>query len=215
MTKLYIGSYPRQGGTVSEYTWAQIQREPMFFRAERGFAYKHGGPLTREFLDALTPEFDDCFIETRFHYLLKGWVPSLPGWHFDSVERKAGKHDFSLPFTAANHAMVLVGDPVCRTQFAVGGGDFEIPEDEPCFKVWDKEVNDRIARGDLQRISARMRRVYYFSDRVWHQAVPATGEGGRWFARATINAPASYQVQNAIVPQVQVYLPEGYDNWRY
>lgn len=189
----------------------EVKNEPMLFNCDPDFARQHGGPLTREFLDALTAEPD--VIDTRVHMLMPGWFPAIPGFHHDDVPRPdGGQPDYDTAEYRSQHAFALVGDEVSCTQFALGVTQFPRPAaDEIAYKVWHPMVDKMIADGQLEAWTAPMHRIVYFNDRAWHQAVPATAPGWRWFARASWNTDR--KPSNEVRAQVQVYLENPMEGW--
>lgn len=59
----------------------------MFYRADMGFAWKHGGPITQDFLGLLPQDWYDSpvTIDSRVHMLMPGWYPCIPGMHHDDI----------------------------------------------------------------------------------------------------------------------------------
>jgi hypothetical protein len=109
-----------------------VKNEPMLYRADFEFAYDNGGELTHKFLAKLA--FDsghlNWSIDSKVAMLMKGWYPCIPGFHHDDVERDA-KNFFQPNYEDASyrskHAMMIVGDDVSRTRFALGKADFPSP----------------------------------------------------------------------------------------
>lgn len=205
-------SQVRPGPALS--TGHTVKGEPMFFRATGEYAYHNGGPITREFLRALDTPLDKILFDSRVHMLMKDWYPCIPGWHHDDVARTRadGQPDYDNAPYRPRFAMALVGDSVCRTEFALGEACFtKIPEGQMLYETWHQEVENLIDAGELTSWLAPMHQVIYFDDRSWHQGTQATGRGWRWFGRATFDS--MLKPENEIRQQVQVYLANPMGGW--
>ena len=146
--------------------------------------------------------------------LMKGWFPAIPGFHHDDVVRSlsTGQPNYINPEYRPEHVMMLVNADVCPTQFALGNMDFEIPDpNELTYKVWHPKVVSAIESGQLDSLSAPDKSPIFFDDRTWHQAIPATKRGWRWFIRATRNT--GLLPRNEVRKQVQVYLENPMEGW--
>jgi hypothetical protein len=222
MTTFDVTSTIRLGRQLDgDFDTATVKAEPMFFRARGDFAWANGGPITRSFLSALGRPFDTVVVDSRVHMLMKGWYPCVPGWHHDDVPRLRddgqpwypevdGEHD---QLYRPKHALALVGDDVCRTQFAVGRSTVPAVSEGNVYGVWHPIVAEAIAAGQLATADAPLGRVVEFDDRSWHQGTPATGRGWRWFGRASWDTATVKAPENEVRPQVQVYLPTPMEGW--
>jgi hypothetical protein len=206
------------GKPLRSATTDDVKNEPMFFNSNLEFALKNGGTLTKNFLTALIKETKrlDWIIDSKSVMLMKGWYPCIPGFHHDDVPRSTenGQPIYKNPPYRSVHAMAIQGDPICCTEFALGTGSFTVPsKNDIAYKVWHPEVVEKIESGELVSFSAPMERIIYFDDRSWHQGVPSTGPGWRWFIRASAGTDRILTATNEIRNQVQVYLENPMEGW--
>lgn len=224
------------GSGMEKRDWTEVRDEPMMFGCRGDFAWENGGEITREFitnvmLDADLTDLTDIIVDSRSHMLKKGWFPCIPGFHHDDVPRlcengqpwywefEARWDSMADGFGDENvydacHAFALVGDDVCRTEFALGTTRFTIPNvRETLYKVWHPEVVEAIQEGRLESVPAPMNQVVLFDARTWHQGTPAVSDGWRWFGRASWQTGRLLNCENQIRPQVQVYLENPMEGW--
>lgn len=209
-----------EGEIVKGYDEAMIEAEPMLFKAESDFAFAHGGPITRAFLEALLKSrflnaSTDVYIDSRSHMLMKHWYPCIPGWHHDDVPRTAkdNQPNYYDESYFASHAMLLINSYVSPTEFV--RGEFQMPEVEKgiVYQEWDKRVEMllRTCLLDYERQSAPNNQIVYFDARTFHQGTPARGNGWRFFIRATKNSKV--KAENKIRRNANVYLPAPFAGW--
>ena len=186
-------------------------------------------------------ELDDIVFDSRVHMLKIGWFPCIPGFHHDDVpryrqdgqpwyaeneaelvEQELAEHGEHLNGRIINlkevyrskHALALIGDDICRTEFALGEAEFNpVERGEILYKLWHPEVVKHILRGNLDSFNAPMHQVVFFDDRSWHQGTPAKGSGWRWFGRASWDTDRIERCTNEIRTQVQVYLENPMEGW--
>src|SRR5690606_10082560 len=89
MKFLFQPSYRFHGN--ANITAKDFRYETMLFGADLAFAQENGGEITKQVIDSL-PKFtvpDDLHvvIDTRVNMLMRGYYPSIPGWHCDDVPR--------------------------------------------------------------------------------------------------------------------------------
>lgn len=207
----------RLGAELQGWPAEVVKNEPMFFNATTTYAYEHGGPITKDFLSNFGftgIDADGIVFDSRVHMLMEGWWPCIPGWHHDDVPRSGpdGQPDYDFPEYRSKHAFAIVGDDISRTEFAIGTARFARPRrGEIAYKVWHPMVDSKIEGKQLERWVAPMHQVVYFDDRSWHQGVPATAPGWRWFGRASWNT--GRKATNEMRRQVQVYLEFPMEGW--
>lgn len=194
-----------------------IKNETMFWRADIDFATKHGGPLTKAFINELSrfPEWtkNNLIIDSRSHMLMSGQCPAIPGYHLDSVPRELPNKqpNHKTPSYEADHCMMILGD-CSRTEFAVGKVELpEITEDQLYYREWHPLVEKMIEEGRLFKVTAKPNELIFFNWQAWHQGVEATKRGFRWFIRATVNT--TIKVENEIRVNANVYMKYPYAGW--
>lgn len=209
------------GPPMDGYHADQVKEEVMLFNCDGVFAESVGGPITKSFITALMEMYpashlSDWVIDTRVHMLMPGWFPCIPGFHHDDVprERSDGQPEYDNPSYRSQHVMAMAGDNVCPTEFALGTAEFtHIPLGEILYKEWHPLVEAHIRFERLKRWNAPMHQLVAFDDRAWHQGVQATGNGWRWFGRASTNTARTQNVTNEIRRQVQVYMENPMEGW--
>lgn len=203
-----------------------IKDEPMFFNCDLQFAYEHGGPITRSFIDALPDEWKNspCVFDSRVHMLMPGWYPAIPGFHHDDVPRPeipvgqhfitAGQPDYDNPSYLSDHILGLVNAKIAPTQFAVGECVMpEIKDGELIYRTWHKEVLRLLEEGKMTLEEVSDRTLTQFDYQAFHQGVKAVSNGWRWFGRVSRNTNRVKSISNEIRHQVQVYLEFPMEGW--
>lgn len=217
MTSIEIDSKFQLGGKLNDFTQKEIKNEPMFFNCDLDFAWKHGGPITRNFLTKLSENKipSNTVFDSRSHMLMKGWFPAIPGYHHDDVPRNTvnGQPNYIDPEYKANHAMALINGGICPTEFAIGKIELEIPENEIIYKKWHQDIEACLNDDSMQSEFAESNRIIYFDWQTFHQATRAIADGWRWFGRASWNTDRSKKITNEIRNQVQVYLEHPMEGW--
>jgi len=215
----FVTSIHRDFGTE------RIKNEPMLFNNDLDGAWDNGDVITRVFLDHLPKAWQNVplVIDSRVHMLMPGWFPCIPGWHHDDVPRTRsdGQPEYEQPTDRAEHIMMLVNSHLAPTEFALGKQSFRVPElGETIYEKWHGVVSDMVSVEALDVIQAPDRTLIKFDDRTWHRGVAATGNGWRFFIRASRYWDADGNVKkrfgnrsNEVRKQVQVYMSAENAGW--
>lgn len=190
-----------------------IKAEKMFFSAERWFVEENCGLITREFLDNLSRDWDDCIIDSRVHMLMPGWYPCIPGWHHDDVprEREDGQPNYRNPSYRSEHIACVIGD-ASLTQFIDGPVDVdEVPIGKTIYREWDSQINHQIMVGEVFPKSISEGDMVAFDWQTFHRGMPATKSGWRLFIRAS--RFTNRKPTNEIRQQTQVYISPVNKGW--
>lgn len=202
-----------------------IKNEPMLFNCSYQGALRLGGPITKSFLANLPEGWqDDVVIDTRVHMLMPGWFPAIPGYHHDDVPRPpvpvgqhfsiAGQPDYDAPAYHSEHILGLVGAEVAPTNFALGVSEFQrVPEGETVYRQWHKEVEAKLAAGELELFKAQDRTLYNFDWQTWHSGQVAVKHGWRWFGRISRFTDRVKTTADEIRVNAQVYMELPYNGW--
>lgn len=205
------------GPKLNKFAQEDIKNEPMLFSCDIYSAYKLGGKITHDFLDALRNSMglpEGIIIDSRVHMLMPGWFPCIPGFHHDDVprEREDGQPNYIDPSYQSSHCLALYNGEIAPTEFAIGEAEFsDIPLGQKCYKIWHNEVEEKISQGILKREIAPSERIIHFDWNTWHQGVRAVANGWRFFIRASWNTER--QPANEVRRQVQVYLEKPMEGW--
>lgn len=207
----------------------EIKNEPMFFNSSLPYAYIHGGPITRSFIDNLPMKYlladvTEFVFDSRVHMLMPGWYPAIPGFHHDDVPRPpipvgqhfitAGQPDYDTPRYHSKHIMGLVNAETAPTEFALGQCTMpEVPDGELIYRCWHQEVKKLIEKGELQSVMAPDRRLLMFDWQTFHQGTKCVKNGWRWFGRVSWNTERTKNVTNEIRRNAQVYLEFPMEGW--
>ena len=202
------------GPTMADFSQADVKNEPMLFNCDTRAAAELGGPITREFLRLLAPEFrEHGVVDTRSHMLMPGWYPCIPGWHHDDVPRstRTGQPNYVNPAYFSRHCMALVNGDVCPTEFLIG--DIEVPEPDIArviYRDWDDHLESQ-EKQQGQRVSAPDRQLVYFDCDTFHRGTAAVAGGWRWFGRVSIDT--ARKPTNELRRQVQIYMGVVNSGW--
>ena len=217
-----FSSRSRQIGILPLFDAQAVKTEPMFFSASLNFAWTHGGPITRAFLDAMPSEFaanQTAYLDSRVHMLMPGWYPCIPGWHHDDVPRNTsdGQPNYRDPPYRTRHVMALVNGYIAPTEFLEGPVDVPVPVPGPAiYKQWDDAITRQIADIPDSIRAFRVERahdgaVIEFDCDTFHRGTAAVRNGWRWFGRVSIGR--ARQAPSEIRRQVQVYMPTINVGW--
>lgn len=202
---------------VPNFPASIVKNEPMLFNCDYAHSMLLGSVVTHAFLAALGQDIclrPDFVLDTRVHMLMKGWWPCIPGWHHDDVPRTRsdGQPDYAAPAYRSKHALALIGDDVCSTEFAIGRCEMpDVPLGQTIYERWDAEVTRLVTGGDLELYQPKPSTIVLFDCDTFHQGVPATGSGWRWFGRASWDTHR--KPTNEVRRQAQVYLPFPKAGW--
>lgn len=224
MFKIYsIDSKIRLGNHLGSFSQTDIKNEPMFFSASPEFAYKEGGKITVDFLEAFFDDNPDinrdslCF-DSRVHMLMPGMWPCIPGWHHDDVPRsRADKQpNYDNPEWKGDYCLALHNGDIAPTEFAIGTCELRDTGKVPLYSDWHEQVEKHIAHGYLERQSAVTGRLIYFNHDTLHQGTRALTTGFRWFGRMSWNVGYDTHGRirhNEIRRQANVYLDNPHVGW--
>lgn len=202
-----------------------VKNEPMLFNNDIFGAYANGGTITHSFLNRLPDAWkhSPLTIDSRVHMLMPGWYPCIPGWHHDDVprDREDGQPDYVSPGDRAEHIMMLVNAHLAPTEFAEGDHNFEVPPvGQVIYEMWHPLVQKMVERKMLNLVVAENQALIHFNDRTWHRGVAATGNGWRFFIRASRYfdkdgnvIPRRNTRTNEVRKQVQVYMSAENAGW--
>lgn len=223
---MIIDSYYEILDTVqSTFDDNEVKNEPMLFNNDIDGAWANGRRLTRCFLNKLPEDWfnGQLVIDSRVHMLMPGWYPCIPGWHHDDVPRirSDGQPEYEAPTDRAEHILMLVNAHLAPTEFALGSAPFDVPPlGEVIYENWHSEVNLAIKAQELVVHSAPDKTLVKFDDRTWHRGVAATGNGWRFFIRASRyfdkdgNPIARRNKRtNEVRNQVQIYMSAENAGW--
>lgn len=205
------------GSFVDPATRDDVKNEPMLFSCDLKHSYFLGSTLTYTFLNKLPQSWRDdptLIVDSRVHMLMPNWYPCIPGYHHDDVprSRKDRQPNYDSPEYKSEHCMLLLGDNICPTEFAVGTCEMpEVPQGQIVYKEWHKEVLKQIAEGNLKRVSSVMNQMLFFDWQTFHQGVASSGSGWRFFIRASRNTQRVHS--NELRRQVQVYMDNPMEGW--
>lgn len=233
MSKVFtIDSKIHLGAKLPAFDDKTIKDEPMMFSTQPSFAYEHGGPITKAFLEAALGKpyaygsWDNfysgydagfCF-DSRVHMLMEGWWPCIPGFHHDDVPRSRSdkQPNYENPEYKAKCILALINADVCPTEFALGKIDMpDVPLGELVYKTWHPIVEQAIKDGKLESFLVPDRQLVHFDYHSFHQGTQARKFGWRWFGRLTSSAGynSGRPHYNEIRRQVNVYMQNPMEGW--
>lgn len=191
-------------GNMPDYSELIIKKEPMLFSADKDFAMKNGGEITKTFIQNFLSDYNDWIIDTRTHMLFKDFYPCIPGWHHDDVPRntKSGQPNYDNPEYYSDHRMCVIGKSAmpefiaCKTEMP------RIEDGKIIYKEWNDIINKKYVPYLYEVKSSE---VIDFDWQDFHRGMPANENCWRFFIRASRNT--NRQFFNEIRTQVQVYLP--------
>lgn len=207
-----------RGSFFHEFPDAVVKNEPMFFNCDLEYAYKHGGDITRTYLDGLPEDWklDDVVLDSRVHMLMPGWFPCIPGWHHDDVPRTTAtkQPNYTNPEYHSEHLMGLVNAQLAPTSLVFGQVEVTEPEyDKTVYQVWHPQVQAQVDAGKVMALSAQSGSYIQFDCNTFHTGTKAVGNGWRWFTRLSRNTHRTKFITNEVRHQVQVYMEDPTQGW--
>jgi hypothetical protein len=200
-----------------------IKQETMLFSCDYETAMEFGGQLTWKFLAHIPEEQrKNVIIDSRFHMLKRGWYPAIPGWHLDDIPRgNDGQPDLSRGHETNHLFMIVDSGTGSLTEFLHPHDYLDLKEvltnDYPKGKtIWGHHndvINSHLKwlKDSKSPVPVKSGIPYWFGHEDYHRAIPATGDGWRWFIRASLNSQRP--ITNELRTQVQVYLPQPEAGW--
>ncbi len=156
-----------------------------------------------EYLRSLD-DLDNVIVDTRVHMLKKGWYPCIPGWHLDEVKRDSNDNLDWDNDQEKHHFLYIIDEGT--------GSMTEFVKEDYYNRIKDfTELNKIIELESPEKFITQNKTLYYFTNRSAHRGLPATGNGWRYFFRATTNSQREFT--NEIRTQTQVYLPAINVGW--
>jgi hypothetical protein len=206
-------------GPDSDFT-DKIREEPMVFSASLEFAKQEGGWLTYAVIKKLEEHFDlspNTVIDTRVHMLKPGWLPCIGGWHLDAIPRgDDGQPQLDHPAVKniRHHVLCLDMGTRSTTLFTQGSVPLDLPrrDDENIWATYSKSIQQRIENGWIKEVEAPNGSMVTFDAHQFHKGKVATGDGWRFFFRASENTLTNGPF-NEIRRQVQTYIPSEHAGW--
>jgi len=183
-----------------------LAEETPLFAAERGFAAREGGPLTRAFLAAI-PWADELIVDSSLVWLMPGLAHGFPAPHGRRGPR-APLRFLHEPFPgcdegvrgaanrnrAARHWLCVLGHEA-TPEAALGTLAFERPDlaaefwfPREGFELREAEVERRLLEGSLRREPLPRRALVEFGWGTLLRWRPAASTGFQFVLRATAGA---------------------------
>jgi hypothetical protein len=184
------------------FTWKHVRDAKQYFGYHSDLV---DCPIAKLLLDNIP--HGEYIVDSRTHMLKPGWLPCIGGWHYDEVKRDAeGKLDWDNNIDKTHYLLILDFGTGSMTQYV----NMSIPE----IKNYEK-LNSliKVAEEDLciDIETCDNNSIYMFDCLDAHKGQKATGDGWRYFIRATANTQREYT--NEIRYQTQVYIEDEYKGW--
>jgi hypothetical protein len=222
---MIFNSPPQYVDRLPASTAAEIEAEPMLYRASMGFAIAASGPVTRSFLKVLMTQAkalrcdldtDTIVIDSRAHMLMRGHYPCIPGWHHDDVPRGWARDqpEYDAPRYCSRHLCAVVDASDAPTgampEFAHAAVEVPWPLDEQVtvYAAWDAHIS-----ATFPGVGRPMkdRQVLAFDCDTFHRGMPAVRTGWRFFIRASWQTEV--KPENKIRKNANVYVPWSTAGW--
>lgn len=194
-----------------------IKAENMFFQADKWFAWAHGNTITRRFVEKVDELWlsRPVVIDTRYHMLMPGWYPCIPGWHVDEAPRTRANNqpNHTLPGPRPEHMCMVVDTGTgSLTEYALGSTLLPEVVDGDCttYGLWN-DILEGENEYPLKRYQVRSKELIRMDMHTLHRGMPAVNMGWRIFLRATLNS--TRPIVNEIRKQTQVYMSALNAGW--
>lgn len=217
-------SPPEYVDVLPASTAAEIEAEPMLFRAGYDFAVDHAGALTNAFLSVVRAQMgalrvrdlSDIVIDSRVHMLMRGHYPCIPGWHHDDVPRigPRGQPGYGWPSYRSRHlaAVIDASDQPTGSLPEFAHVSVEVPwpldEDVTVYAAWDAHI---AAAYPKCGVPVSSRQVLAFDCDSFHRGMPARTTGWRFFIRASWSS--AVRPENKVRKNANVYVPWSTAGW--
>lgn len=208
---------------VAEYYKTSIPLEDMVFGCSFSDALGKGGHITRAVLSLmyLNKNFQNCFndmtlnvnVDTRVTQCMKGFYPSIGGWHMDEVPRSKlySQPDFSKIEPHHKHFLYILSSTENHSRTEFINEPFEVPMwRENVYQNLDEHVNNLIKEGVLSTTFVKEGHLYEFDKYSVHRATPANNPGWRFFIRVSFSDRKNVNERRR---QVQVYIDNSQFGW--
>ncbi len=191
-------------------------------------AMQYGGPITRLAIGAMNLRYDHRYvvIDTKVSFLMKGFIPAIPGWHTDGVPRgddndPSGTGQAHMDFqetggmTPPRYHLLVTGTH-SQTEFINEPLWIVSPNDSSIYEKMNKFITDVFTEedidGPLKVLTAPSCTVVEWDWWNIHRAVPASASGWRYLIRVTETDYVKPRSDPAdfIRTQTQVYVPENF-----
>ncbi len=225
MAKLWFNRYLDFGQVIPAEALpdqSEIRHIPQFFRASAEYAYRLGGPAIRKIIDSVpfTAGYKHISVDVRVHMLMPGWMPCIGGWHCDDFYRPTNGQPDMVGLLAqrdkqSRHTTICVG-PVAMTEFITTPFEMDVPTEEELagenlYGRFTREINQRIAAGELRTDRCVSGQLTHFDCFDFHRGMVSEGSGWRMFMRVTESN--IWEPKNEIRTQTQVYLQSFEAGW--
>lgn len=211
-----------RGNTIPDPAQGTIEATLNLRQASLDDAMRYGGPITRDAISAMVFVGDrkNIVVDTKVHFLMKGFMPAIPGWHTDGVPRGTELLPAAngMPHMHAQDQHQELGISIPRYHLLVSGTHC------PTRFVRDPLVIEPVDGTDLYRYMSldveKVSDTIAFEDTspgeviTWdwwniHTAQVATSRGWRYLIRVTETDYISPRTNPAdfIRTQNQVYVP--------
>ena len=188
------------GNIIEKPLDIEIENTPTLRQASLDTALRFGGTLTRKAIGAmnLTNSRKYIVVDTKIHFLMKGWCPSIPGWHTDGVPRGkelnpagSGLPDIGSQAIIKNRPPIyhlLVCGSNSLTNFIEDRNiELEVP-DEPTdylYAAITKDVKEKLAYRKINTFTLPECQVITWDWWELHSAEWASERGWRYLIRVT------------------------------
>ena len=199
-----------------------IQDETPLLAAERSFAWNHGGPITRAFLDACTSDrTEGVLFDSSLVWLSPGLVHGVElGPSGRAMGPRSAPHFVHEPFPGIStgirgesnrnrgviHRLCVLGLD-CTPEAALG--EFEFPDLAAAEAFWhpsedfesrDREIERRLSIGSLNRLYVPLHTIIEFGWGTLMRARPAQAAGFQLVLRISLgdHRPAINGLRNLV-----------------
>jgi hypothetical protein len=199
-----------RGSFSNDFDTKVIKNETMFFNSDLNYAYEHGGPITRNFIENLPWDWHSCnpVFDSRVHMLMPGWFSCIGGYHHDDIPRStaSGQPNYDNPEYLSEHLMGFVNGDISPTLFALGTHELPEVKDDIVYRVWNPLVEEQVSAGLLKTYEVESGKLIEFDWQSMHRGQATRSNGWRWFGRLSRNTDRQNTMTNEIRRQSQVYL---------
>ena len=224
--------------TIKRPTEEEIRKEKNFRRADPDFAYAHGGPILKDFLnktDALGLVNEQTRIMCQISPIVQGTYPSPPNWHVDRMPGTIFNLHEHISHPIQGAILCVCSEENTETTEFISYGRIHLVEpgntdavhiagqymkDSEGLMNWPTfQIEEQIKAGELKMGRIDRNTIYRYDSTYFHKAPMFQKNGGyRIILRLNtppVDFPYAVVTQNEVLPEQPYYFRVSKDGTKW